>query len=328
MENTKKQRPLKLRAKERKISKAEVTAPRITWRKSLRTYWQLYLMLIPVVAYFIIFKYWPMYGVQIAFRNYSPVLGFWKSEWVGLQYFKQFFNSFSFTTVLTNTVSLSIYLLIVSFPAPIILALLLNEIQNHRFKKLLQTVTYAPHFLSMVVMISMLLVFIDVDNGIINTLIIQLGGESKDFISDPKWFRHLYVITDIWKGAGWGSIIYLSSLSSISPQLYEAAKIDGASRFKQLITITLPSLAPTIVLMLIMECGRIMNVGFEKVLLMQNSLNVDASEVISTYVYKIGISQMQFSYSTAIDLFNSVINLIMLLTVNAISKRYSESSLF
>jgi putative aldouronate transport system permease protein len=327
LELTKKQRPLKSSAKERKAAKAEAVA-RVTWGKSLRNYWQLYLMLIPVVAYFVIFKFLPMYGVQIAFRNFSPVLGFWKSEWVGLQYFKQFFNSFSFEVVLTNTLTLSIYLLVVSFPAPIILALLLNEIQNRHFKKALQTITYAPHFLSMVVMISMLLVFVDVDNGIINTIITMFGGEPKDFISDPKWFRHLYVISDIWKGAGWGSIIYLSSLSSISPQLYEAARIDGASRFKQLWCITLPSIAPTIVLMLIMDCGRIMNVGFEKVLLMQNYLNLDASEVISTYVYKIGIGQMQFSYSTAIDLFNSVINLIMLLTVNAISKRFSESSLF
>ena len=327
MELTKKQRALKPSAKELKAAKAEAVV-RVSWRKSFRTYWQLYLLLIPVVAYFVIFKFWPMYGVQIAFRNFSPVLGFWKSEWVGWQYFRQFFNSYSFEMVLSNTLLLSIYLLIVSFPAPIILALLLNEIQSRRFKKTLQTITYAPHFLSTVVMVSMLFVFVDTDNGIINTVIKQLGGEPKDFISDPSWFRHLYVITDIWKGAGWGSIIYLSTLSSISPQLYEAARIDGASRLKQMWYITLPSIAPTIVLMLIMDCGRIMNVGFEKVLLMQNYLNLDASEVISTYVYKIGIGQMQFSYSTAIDLFNSVINLVMLLIVNAISKRYSESSLF
>lgn len=303
-------------------------AIRISWTRSFKTYWQLYIMLIPVVLYFIVFKFWPMYGVQIAFRNFSPAQGFWKSEWVGLQYFQQFFNSFNFEIVLSNTLLLSIYLLLVSFPAPVILALLLNEIQNKHFKKTLQTITYAPHFLSTVVMVSMLFAFVDSDNGIVNTVISIMGGQPVDFISDPRWFRHLYVITDVWKGAGWGSIIYLSTLSSISPQLYEAARIDGASRFKQLWCITLPCLAPTIVLMLIMDCGRIMNVGFEKVLLMQNYLNIDASEVISTYVYKIGIGQMQFSYSTAIDLFNSVINLVMLLTVNAISKRYSESSLF
>ena len=192
----------------------------------------------------------------------------------------------------------------------------------------MQTVTYAPHFLSTVVMVSMLVAFVNTDTGIINTCLKQMGFEAIDFMSDPKRFRPMYIITDIWKGAGWGSIIYLSSLSSINPALYEAAKIDGASRFKQMLHITLPALAPTIVLMLIMDCGRIMNVGFEKVLLMQNSLNLDVSEVISTYVYKMGIGQMKFSYSTAIDLFNSVINLIMLLSVNKISKKISGSGMF
>lgn len=269
-----------------------------------------------------------MYGVQIAFRNYSPTAGFLGSEWVGFEHFERFFSSFNFEIVLKNTLFLSFFLLLASFPAPILLALLINEIQNKYFKKALQTITYAPHFLSTVVMVSMLVAFVDVDTGVINNVLRALGMEPVDFISDPAWFRPLYVISDIWKGAGWGSIIYLSALSSISPQLYEAARIDGASRVKQLWYVTLPCLMPTIVLMLIMDCGRIMNVGFEKVLLMQNSLNIDASEVISTYVYKIGLGQMQFSYSTAIDLFNSVINLIMLLTVNAISKKLSNSSLF
>lgn len=301
---------------------------RISWGKSLRRYWQLYLLVLPVLAYFIIFKFWPMYGVQIAFRNYSPTAGFLGSEWVGFEHFERFFSSFNFEIVLKNTLFLSFFLLLASFPAPILLALLINEIQNKYFKKALQTITYAPHFLSTVVMVSMLVAFVDVDTGVINNVLRALGMEPVDFISDPAWFRPLYVISDIWKGAGWGSIIYLSALSSISPQLYEAARIDGASRIKQLWYVTLPCLMPTIVLMLIMDCGRIMNVGFEKVLLMQNSLNIDASEVISTYVYKIGLGQMQFSYSTAIDLFNSVINLIMLLTVNAISKKLSNSSLF
>lgn len=301
---------------------------RIGWGKSLRRYWQLYLLVLPVLAYFIIFKFWPMYGVQIAFRNYSPTAGFLESEWVGFEHFERFFSSFNFEIVLKNTLFLSFFLLLASFPAPILLALLINEIQNKYFKKALQTITYAPHFLSTVVMVSMLVAFVDVDTGVINNVLRAFGMEPVDFISDPAWFRPLYVISDIWKGAGWGSIIYLSALSSISPQLYEAARIDGASRIKQLWYVTLPCLMPTIVLMLIMDCGRIMNVGFEKVLLMQNSLNIDASEVISTYVYKIGVGQMQFSYSTAIDLFNSVINLIMLLTVNAISKKVSNSSLF
>ena len=300
----------------------------LTWRQSIVRYWQLYLLVLPVVAYFIIFKYWPMYGVQIAFRDFSPGKGFFGSEWVGLEYFKQFFSSFSFTVILKNTLLLSVTLLVFSFPAPIILALLINEIQNRHYKKVLQTVTYAPHFLSTVVMVSMLVAFVNTDTGIINTCLKQMGFEAIDFMSDPKRFRPMYIITDIWKGAGWGSIIYLSSLSSINPALYEAAKIDGASRFKQMLHITLPALAPTIVLMLIMDCGRIMNVGFEKVLLMQNSLNLDVSEVISTYVYKMGIGQMKFSYSTAIDLFNSVINLIMLLSVNKISKKISGSGMF
>lgn len=301
---------------------------RLSWGQSFQRYWQLYLLVLPVVLYFIIFKYWPMYGVQIAFRDFLPSSGFLGSEWVGLKHFQQFFSSFSFTVVLGNTLLLSVFLLLFSFPAPVLLALLLNEIQNKRCKRALQTITYAPHFLSTVVMVSMLVAFVNTDTGIINSVIKLFGMEPVDFMSQTAWFRPLYIITDVWKGAGWGSIIYLSSLSSIDPTLYEAARIDGASRFRQMLSITLPCLAPTIVLMLIMDSGRIMNVGFEKVLLMQNSLNIDASEVISTYVYKMGIGQMQFSYSTAIDLFNSVINLIMLLTVNKISKRLSGNGMF
>lgn len=300
----------------------------LTIKKSLSKYWDLYLLLIPVVAYFIIFKYIPMYGVQIAFRNYRPGSGYLGSEWVGLDHFLRYFNSYNFIPTLRNTLVLSFYLLFASFPAPIFLALILNEMRNKYFKKTLQTVTYAPHFLSMVVMIGMVQSFLSPETGIINNLLAAVGLDRVDYLSEPKWFRHIFVLSDIWKGTGWSSIIYMATLSNIDPQLYEAATIDGAGKFKRLIYITLPCLAPVIVLMLILESGKIMSVGFEKVFLLQNDLNIEVSEVISTYVYKVGIRSMQFSYSTAIDLFNSVVNLIMLVTVNKISSKFSDSSLW
>lgn len=297
-------------------------------RKSLVKYWDLYLLILPVIIYFIVFKYQPMYGVQIAFRNFSPAKGILESPWVGLKHFYRFFSSYNFKSTLFNTVSLSFYQLIAGFPAPIILALLLNEIGNAKFKKSIQTITYAPHFLSTVILVGMLDAFLSPSTGIINNVIKFMGREPINFMAQASWFQSLYVFSDIWKNAGWGSIIYMATLSSIDTQLYEAATVDGASRWKKLRYITLPSLIPTTVMMLILDCGRIMNVGFEKVFLMQNSLNIEISEVISTYVYKMGILNVQFSYSTAIDLFNSVINLIMLILVNKISKKLTQSSLW
>ncbi|MDP4152382.1 MAG: ABC transporter permease subunit [Bacillota bacterium] len=296
--------------------------------KSVRKYWDLYLIFIPVVAYFIIFKYIPMYGVQIAFRDFSPSSGIWHSDWVWFENFERFLRSYQFTNTLKNTVLLSFYQLIASFPAPVILALLINEMGNKQFKSLLQTITYAPHFLSTVVLVGMLEAFLAPGSGVVNNVIQSMGGTPVSFMAEPSAFRHVYVWSEVWKNAGWGSIIYLSTLTSIDIHLYEAATIDGANRWGKLRHITLPLLIPTAVIILIMDSGKVMNLGFEKAFLMQNSLNLNVSEVISTYVYKMGIQGMQYSYSTAVDLFNSVINLILLLSVNKISKSMTQSSLW
>lgn len=297
-------------------------------RKSLIKYWDLYLLVLPVLAWLIIFKYRPMYGSIIAFQNYSPSRGVMGSPWVGLAHFERFFRAHNFKSILWNTVSLSLYQLVVSFPIPIILALVLNEVQNKRYKKLVQTVTYAPYFLSTVVMVGLIDAFLYPKTGLLNTLIMRLGGTSRNFMAEQASFQTIFVLSHIWKAAGWGSIIYMAALSSIDPQLYEAARIDGANRLKIMLYVTLPAIAPTAIIMLIRECGSIMNVGFEKIFLMQNDLNLTRSEVISTYVYKVGMVNSQYSYSTAVDLFNSIINLVMLLCVNRIAKSVSETSLW
>ncbi|MFR1357050.1 MAG: ABC transporter permease [Ruthenibacterium lactatiformans] len=298
------------------------------FRREMNRYWDLYLLLVPVVFYFIIFKFWPMYGVQIAFKDFSPSKGIFDSPWVGFKHFLRFFNSFNFWDILRNTITISFYQLIAGFPIPILLALVLNEMRNAKFKKLLQTVTYAPHFLSTVVLVGMLTAFLNPSTGLVNRVIEMLGGEAINFMAEESWFSSLYVWSGVWQNAGWGTIIYMASLSSIDVQLYEAATIDGASRFKKLLHVTLPSIVPTAVTMLILDCGRIMNIGFEKAFLMQNDLNINRSEVISTYVYQVGITQAQYSYSTAVDLFNAVINVILLLVVNKISKKLTQTSLW
>ena len=298
------------------------------FRREMNRYWDLYLLLVPVVLYFIIFKFWPMYGVQIAFKDFSPSKGIFDSPWVGFKHFLRFFNSFNFWDILRNTITISFYQLIAGFPIPILLALVLNEMRNAKFKKLLQTVTYAPHFLSTVVLVGMLTAFLNPSTGLVNRVIEMLGGEAINFMAEESWFSSLYVWSGVWQNAGWGTIIYMALLSSIDVQLYEAATIDGASRFKKLLHVTLPSIVPTAVTMLILDCGRIMNIGFEKAFLMQNDLNINRSEVISTYVYQVGITQAQYSYSTAVDLFNAVINVILLLVVNKISKKLTQTSLW
>ena len=298
------------------------------FRREMNRYWDLYLLLVPVVLYFIIFIFWPMYGVQIAFKDFSPSKGIFDSPWVGFKHFLRFFNSFNFWDILRNTITISFYQLIAGFPIPILLALVLNEMRNAKFKKLLQTVTYAPHFLSTVVLVGMLTAFLNPSTGLVNRVIEMLGGEAINFMAEESWFSSLYVWSGVWQNAGWGTIIYMASLSSIDVQLYEAATIDGASRFKKLLHVTLPSIVPTAVTMLILDCGRIMNIGFEKAFLMQNDLNINRSEVISTYVYQVGITQAQYSYSTAVDLFNAVINVILLLVVNKISKKLTQTSLW
>jgi putative aldouronate transport system permease protein len=290
---------------------------------------ELYLLfLVPTLAYFIVFRYLPMVGVQIAFRNYRPTSGFWRSPWVGFRHFQRFFNSYQFVVVLKNTLGLSVYQLALGFPVPIILALMLHQVPNARFKKFTQTVTYAPHFISVVVLVGMLHVFLNPRTGLVNLILMRVGSDSIYFMGRAALFKTIYVFSGVWQNAGWGMIIYLAALSAIDPTLYEAATIDGASRLQRTRHIDLPGILPTIIVLLILNTGRVMSLGFEKVFLMQNALTLGSSEVISTYVYKVGLLSGQFSFAAAVDLFNGVINLILLVTVNRISKRVSSMGLF
>lgn len=297
------------------------------WKRIAKN-WELYLFILPALIWYLIFTYGPLYGVQIAFRDFNGALGIWGSKWVGLKHFERFFTSPSFSKLLVNTLSLSAYSLIAGFPFPIILALMLNEVRTQKYKKLVQTVTYAPHFISTVVMVGILTLFFSPSSGVINSIIELLGGEAKDFMTDPKLFRHMYVWSGVWQGTGWNSVIYLAALSAVDPQQHEAAIIDGASRLQRIWYINLPVLLPTITILLILNCGSILSVGYEKVLLMQNDLTIDVSEVISTYTYKRGLIKAEYSFSSAVGLFNNVINVTLLLIVNGITRKLGQTSLF
>ncbi|ALA54003.1 ABC transporter permease subunit [Shouchella clausii] len=290
--------------------------------------WQLYVLLAPTIIYFLIFKYYPMYGLQIAFKNYLPSLGVWGSEWVGLDHFMRFFQSYQFWTILENTLVLSIYELAVGFPLPILLALMLNMLISHKYKRFLQTVVYAPHFISVVVLVGILFVFLSPSSGLINHLIRLFGGEPINFMASPEWFKTLYVFSGVWQGTGFAAIIYLAALSGVDPSLHEAAVMDGASKFKRMLHIDIPAIMPISVIMLILALGNLMNIGFEKALLMQTPLNKESSNIIATYVYEVGIQQAQYSFGTAVGLFNAIINLILLVTVNQIARKMSDSSLW
>lgn len=270
--------------------------------------------------YLILFNYAPLYGLIIAFKDYKPYLGYWESPFVGFGNFIRFFNSNKFGQVLPNTIILSFYSLIAGFPFPIILALCLNYLPSARIKKLVQNITYAPYFISTVVLVSMLTIFFSQSSGLVNNIRDLFGLERLLFMGDPKAFRHLYVWSGVWQSIGWNSIIYFASLSNVDESLHEAAIVDGATILQRIRYIDLPSIRPVIVTLFIMNTGKLMSIGFEKAYLMQNSLNMDTSEIISTYVYKIGLLNQQYSYSTAINLFNSVINLILMFSVNTLSK--------
>lgn len=293
--------------------------------KLLKRNWQLYLLVLPALIYFAIFSYWPMYGVILAFKDYDPSVGFFGSAWVDpwYHYFEMFFDSVWFTTTLKNTLVLSLYGLAVGQILPLLLALMINEVQNVFFKKTVQTVTYLPYFISTVVLVGIMdLLF--ADKGLVN----HLFGTSYPFLTSNAAFAHLYTWSGVWSGTGYGAIIYFAALSNVSPELLEAATIDGASRFQKIIHIDLPTVIPTFMIFLILGVGSIMGVSYTKVLLMQNSLNLNVSEVINTYVYKTGILHAQYSLSTAIGLFNNVINLILLLLANKIAKVVGETSLW
>lgn len=291
-------------------------------------------MLLPVLIYIIIFAYGPMYGALIAFKDYSPRLGILGSPWVSFKHFEAFMTSPYFARVFKNTVTISLSTLVFGFPAPIILALLLNEITNTKFKKTVQTISYLPHFISMVVVCSLIKIF-TMDRGVINQLLVMLSGGSyvpTSMLNDSSKFVPIYVISDVWQGIGWGSIIYLSALASIDVEQYEAARVDGAGRFRMMLNITLPSLLPTIIIMLILRVGSIISVGYEKILLLYNEATQDVADVISTYVYRRGLAAEsggnQWSYSTAVGLFNSIINFILIVITNKISGKVSEISLW
>jgi len=296
-------------------------------KKKLRKSLPLYFLLLPAIVYIFIFNYKPMYGVQIAFRNFSAKRGIWGSEWVGLKYFVKFITYPKFTELLGNTLLIGLYGLAV-FPCPIIYALMLNEVKNTKFKKTVQMVSYLPHFLSTVVVCSMITLFFHLQSGVINRVIEWMGGTAQDFMTIPEYFPHIYTWSGVWQQIGWNSIIYVAALAGVSGELMDAAKVDGANRFQVIWHINVPSILPTIAITLIMACGSILSVGFEKVFLLQNSLNLSASQVIATYEYEIGLLGGQFSYSAAIGLFNNIVNITLLVIVNYLSKKMSGTSIF
>lgn len=289
--------------------------------------WQLYILLLPAVIYLFLFNYVPMYGVQIAFRDYSTRRGILGSEWVGLEHFAKFIRYPNFLLLIKNTLSLSLYTL-ATFPCAIIFALMLNEVRNAKFKKTVQMISYMPYFLSTVVVCSLITLFFHQKNGVINALIEMLGGTRQDFMTVPSYFNDIYVWSGVWQSLGWNSIIYIAALAGVPEELVDAAKVDGANRLQVIWHVNLPSILPTIMIMLILACGNVLSVGFEKAYLLQNSLNLSASQIIATYVYEIGLKGGQFSYSTAIGLFNNVVNIIMLLIVNTVAKKASGTGIW
>lgn len=291
---------------------------------------ELYLFLLPGILLLLIFNYMPMYGIVISFKDYKPAMGIWDSPWAGIKYFDRFFSMPMFTVILKNTLVLSFYALLAGFPLPIVLALALNSTPNAYVKKIVQTVTYAPHFISIVIIVSMINIFFAPSTGIVRNLLAGAGllHGNLETLMNASGFPHLYVWSGVWQSIGWNSIIYLGALSGVDPSLHEAAIMDGAVKVQRVVHIDLPSILPTVVILLILNSGSIMNVGFEKVFLMQNSFNTSTSEVINTYVYKIGIKEAQYSLSSAIGLFNSVVNFAMILLVNQVSRRVGQDSLW
>lgn len=299
-------------------------------RKQMKKSWQLYVLLALPVIYVLVFKYYPMYGAQIAFKDYIASKGVAGSEWVGLKHFIRFFNSYEFSKLMKNTLIISLYSLLAGIPFPIILALSLNYVKNQLFKKSVQMITYAPHFISIVVMVGIVMELLDPRNGLVNMLLGQLGIEPINFMAKPEYFSSIYVWSGIWQNVGFSCIIYLAALAGVDPAQHEAAVIDGASKFQRMLHIDLPSIIPVMIILLILNTGHILDLGFEKVLLLQNPLNVRTSEVIDTFVYKVGLASqaMNYSYSTAINLFKSVIGLILLILVNQMAKKAKQESLW
>jgi len=295
--------------------------------KDIRMHKGAYLIVLPVVVFYILFHYRPMYGLIIAFKNYSPAKGIMGSSWAGFKHFEDFLTNPYFWRLMRNTLTISLSNLIFSFPAPIILALLLNEIKNKAFLRGSQMIMYIPHFISLVVICGMIINFTDID-GVINDLLNVFGIERKAYLNYPQYFVPIYVISDIWQGIGWNSIIYMAALTGIDTSLYEAATIDGAGRWKQTLHVTIPGILPTIIIMLLMRIGNLLSVGYEKVILLYNPLTYETADIISTYVYRKGLLEQNYSFSTAVGLFNSIISFILLIGANTLSKRCGEGSLW
>ncbi|MGI5854941.1 MAG: ABC transporter permease [Candidatus Merdivicinus sp.] len=304
---------------------------RTLWQRAVRELKQnkyVYIMAVPVILYYIIFCYQPMYGAQIAFKRFEIAKGIAGSQWVGFKYFTDFITGPYFFRLMRNTLLISFYQLLFAFPAPILLAILLNELRSNRFKRTVQTIIYLPHFISMVIICGMIHSFVSRD-GVITDLCVALGMTRTNMLGDPRFFRSIYTISGIWQGVGWGTIIYLSALTSIDPQLYEAAIVDGANRFHQMRYVTIPGITPTIVTMFILQLGKVMSVGFEKIILLYNPNTYEVADVISSYVYRMGLSEgTQFSATTAIGLFSSAINFLMIVAANTLSKKLTNSSLW
>ena len=300
---------------------------RVPLARRLKNEWQLYLLLLPALVYLFIFQYLPMYGIQIAFRDYKAVFGITGSPWVGLHFFRLFFSTYYWQRLITNTFLLNFYGLLWGFPIPVILALLLNRIEMRRFKKFTQTTIYVPHFISTVVMAGMIYIFLAPSNGVINRLITALGGSSQFFMVQASSFRTIFIGSGIWQGAGWGTIVYLAVLTSIDQEMYEAATIDGATILQKIRYIDIPSIIPVAMMMLILNCGSLLSSNTQKALLLQTNGNIATSDVIGLYVYKMGLVNARFSFSSAIGLMMNVINFVMLITVNTISKRTNEVSI-
>lgn len=318
-----------MKAMERVSTKTSIQKETI-WEKIKKDFKKnkyVYLMALPMIVYYLLFHYGPMYGILMAFKDFNPRLGVWKSPWVGLKHFRAFFSSIYFKRTFVNTLLLSVYSLAWGFPAAIILSLLLNEVKNEKFKRTVQTVTYLPHFISLIVICGLIIDFTTTD-GLINAILVHFGVQPTNWLTRPEWFRTIYISSGIWQSVGWDAIIFLAALSGIDPNLYEAAKIDGAGRWKQMVHITLPGIAPTIVILLILNIGGLMSVGAQKIINLYNPLTWETSDVISSYVYRKGLQDAQYSFSTAVGLFESVIGFGLLVFANWLSRRVTNESLW
>ncbi len=311
-----------------KNKKTKVPRKKINYAVYFKNNWQLYVLILPAIIYFVVFNYMPLYGIQIAFKDFKAVFGIAGSKWVGLKHFENFFHAYYFKRLLANTLLLNVYYLLWSFPVPIILAILLNQIKGPRIKRFIQTSIYVPYFISTVVLAGMLYIFLSPTSGILNVLRQALGMKAVDFMSDAKAFRSIYIISGIWQSAGWGTILYIASLSGVDPSLYEAAEIDGASIWQKIRYIDIPSIVPVIVMVFILDCGKLLSSDTNKALVMQTAGNIPTSDIIGVYVYNVGLGSGQFSYTTAIGLFINVINFIIIITANQISKKISDVGLF